>query len=351
MTDEAGAAAHPRGPAGTLLVACQGNEDAPGGLYPLAAAPGGPRLAVAGLACVVPHPVLPVVYGVSGPGEGVLHTWSTEGPFRTLATRATGGTEPCHIAVHPGGRALIVVNYFSGSLSVFRIDPTGVPVGPARLVPLTGSGPVAGRQDSAHPHQAVVVDEDLVLVPDLGADLLRAFRIDPGTATLTAVAASPLPAGTGPRHLVHLPDGTVAVSGELAQTVAVGRLERDTGRVPEWRTAPSTRWRGPGPNHPGDLLAIPGTSVVVVANRGADTLASVDASRPALLEEVPAGVRWPQHLALVEDTVLVAGRESSLVVGVPVTAGGRMGAAEPVAVLPRPVWLTAAAPSAAPPPC
>ncbi|MGN6743802.1 MAG: lactonase family protein [Amnibacterium sp.] len=323
-----------------VLVACLGDEDAPGGLYSTAAGDGGPAVPVGGLACVVRHPVLPVAYGVSGPGDGVLHTWSTDGAFRTSAPWPTGGTEPCHIAVHPGGLALIVTNYESGSLAVFRLDPAGLPVGPGRLVPLQGSGPVAGRQDSAHPHQAVVLGDDLVLVPDLGADLVRAFRIDPGHGSLTAVAESRLPAGTGPRHLVHLPDGTIAVTGELAQTVAVGRLDPGTGRVLEWRTAPSTRGRGFGPNYPSDLIAVPGTSVVITANRGADTLARIDVGRPALLDEADAGVRWPQHLALVEDHLLVAGRDSSLVVALPLATDGRMGAPQPVTTLPRPVWLT-----------
>ncbi|KAL4879032.1 Lactonase, 7-bladed beta-propeller-domain-containing protein [Aspergillus karnatakaensis] len=63
--------------------------------------------------------------------------------------------------------------------------------------------PDPSRQDAPHPH-GVVVDPtgQFLLVPDLGADLIRIFHIHPVTGHLTAQESLVIPAGSGPRHAV-----------------------------------------------------------------------------------------------------------------------------------------------------
>lgn len=66
---------------------------------------------------------------------------------------------------------------------------------------MTGPGPVSDRQDKPHPHQAILdPSEQFIVVPDLGADLVRIFSIDPETALLTEQAPYKAPAAAGPRH-------------------------------------------------------------------------------------------------------------------------------------------------------
>lgn len=64
-------------------------------------------------------------------------------------------------------------------------------------------GPVPGRQDAPHPH-GVVIDPSgqFVLVPDLGADLVRIFRICPTTGHLEEQLPLVVSPGSGPRHAV-----------------------------------------------------------------------------------------------------------------------------------------------------
>lgn len=64
-------------------------------------------------------------------------------------------------------------------------------------------GPNPERQDAPHPH-GVVVDPSgqFVLVPDLGADLVRIFRISPITGQLEAQQPLTVAPGSGPRHAV-----------------------------------------------------------------------------------------------------------------------------------------------------
>ncbi|MDH2444070.1 beta-propeller fold lactonase family protein [Amnibacterium sp. CER49] len=326
-----------------VLVACAGDEST-GGLFRLSLRDGRAQreATIAALACVVRHPFLPLAYTVTGPGTGALQTWAVGDGLRLLSARPTEGTEPCHLAVHPSGTALVVVNYGSGSLLTVALDEHGMPTDPAALTALEGSGPDTDRQDAAHPHQAVFVgDGHVLLVPDLGADLLRAFALDPVDASLTAIGASPLPPGTGPRHLALPAEGVVAVTGELAETLCVGALDTATGAVTAWRTIPSTTRTPTSRNYPGDLVAVPGTATVHVANRGADTLARFDLSgaEPRLLEERDAGVAWPQHLAVAGDALLVAGRESSRVARLPLPSRGAPAAPTALIELPRPVWL------------
>lgn len=66
---------------------------------------------------------------------------------------------------------------------------------------MTAPGPVASRQEAPHPH-GVVVDPTgrFVLVPDLGADLVRVFQINLSTGLLEQLEPLAVNPGSGPRH-------------------------------------------------------------------------------------------------------------------------------------------------------
>lgn len=64
-------------------------------------------------------------------------------------------------------------------------------------------GPVKDRQEKPHPHQAVVDPSGrFLVVPDLGADLVRYYSFEHGVDKLTEHAPLGVQAGSGPRHLV-----------------------------------------------------------------------------------------------------------------------------------------------------
>lgn len=57
------------------------------------------------------------------------------------------------------------------------------------------------RQDVAHPHEALLDPTGkFLLVPDLGADLIRIFSIDANSGALTSCGAGKADPGDGPRH-------------------------------------------------------------------------------------------------------------------------------------------------------
>lgn len=67
---------------------------------------------------------------------------------------------------------------------------------------LASPGPVPDRQAIPHPHQ-VILDptHQYVLSPDLGADLVRVFRIQNGTGKLLPCEHLKVTPGTGARHV------------------------------------------------------------------------------------------------------------------------------------------------------
>lgn len=66
---------------------------------------------------------------------------------------------------------------------------------------MDGPGAVPSRQDAPHPHQ-VILDPtgQFIIVPDLGADLIRIHKIDKSTGRLTECPSAKPPPGSGPRH-------------------------------------------------------------------------------------------------------------------------------------------------------
>ncbi|NAZ83398.1 beta-propeller fold lactonase family protein, partial [Kineococcus sp. R8] len=139
--------------------------------------------------------------------------WSVQGEV------PSGGSSPCHVAVHPSGDLLVVANY-GGSVGVVAARD-GVVRDLVQTLTATGGGPVADRQEGSHPHSATFLgDGSSVVVADLGADELRVHAVDRTAGRLSAdpvqvVRTAP---GSGPRHAVLRGDRLVVV-GELDATV------------------------------------------------------------------------------------------------------------------------------------
>lgn len=285
--------------------------------------------AVRQLSALTGHPSLPVVYGTAGIGqEGSLHAWRIDAAGETkLSEGSSQGAEPCDLEVDPSGRVLIATNYTSSTLTLQRLDARGAFTGKPLSLKLSGGGPEADRQDDAHPHQAFFIGGTLVII-DLGADRIREFALDPDAddaGLITEIRATAVPPGTGPRHGVVLPDGRLAVSGELGESLIVGHL----GAAPEqWANVRSTRLTGPAKtrwerNYPGDIRSSPDGRRVYVANRSYDSLATFDVGgpMPILVSEIDTGVHWPQHILVRPGHVLVAGWDSARVIALSLEAG------------------------------
>jgi 6-phosphogluconolactonase len=131
---------------------------------------------------------------------------------------------PCHVAAH--GHWVVAATYCGGSVSTHRV------VGAEDRGTMSVSDAVClvqhklfsnvdqGRQEAAHAHQAVFLNDATVLVCDLGADSVTAYDFDAVDGHLALRDVLALPPGCGPRHLVaHPTKPFVFVLGELNNTI------------------------------------------------------------------------------------------------------------------------------------
>lgn len=248
------------------------------------------------------HPSLPVLYAVNELAEGAVSAWAigTDGSLAVLGSRPTGGAAPCHLAVTPDGRHLLSANYASGSVAVHPLDGLGTPGERSALVRHGGGGPERERQAGPHAHM-VLPEAERVLAVDLGADRIFRYRLDAAGELRAEAPAVPLPAGTGPRHVVRHPDGRYFAVGELDG--AVHALGRDLAGRERWPASA-------GAAQPSEIAVGPGGRFLYVANRGPDTVAVFDAATAERVAEVPAGGVWPRHLAIIGGHLYVANERS-----------------------------------------
>ncbi|KAK3116436.1 hypothetical protein LTR53_003229 [Teratosphaeriaceae sp. CCFEE 6253] len=85
---------------------------------------------------------------------------------------------------------------------------------------MSGSGTDPSRQDAPHPHSAVTDPTgQYLIVPDLGADLIRIFSIDASSGNLTACPSASTDAGDGPRHGTWWSPNNKSAKGLMLYTV------------------------------------------------------------------------------------------------------------------------------------
>ncbi|MFG2874245.1 lactonase family protein [Streptomyces sp. NPDC048337] len=246
------------------------------------------------------------LYAVSETEEGAVaaFTPTAEGLAPLGAPVRVGGSGPTHLSL--AGRRLLTANYTSGSVSSLPLAADGRPTGPGAVLVHRGSGTDADRQERPHAHQ-VLPDPSgrWVLSVDLGTDSVRVCALDPDTGEPRVHAETALRAGTGPRHLVFHPDGTVVyVLHELVPQLTVcrwnpgaGRLE-PVGEVPIAPEGPSGAVRA----YPSAVVASPDGRFVWAAIRGADAIATLSladgAEKPRLTGSAGCGGSWPRDLAV-----------------------------------------------------
>src|SRR5205823_2087225 len=171
----------------------------------------------------------------------------TNGRLGLLNTVRTGGAGPTYVSVHPGGRHLLVANYFGGSVAVLPILGDGR-LGEASDVKLDdgtigstramhappGSFAVSGH-DRTHAHM-IQADPSgrFVLHADLGLDTIFIWRFDDQRGALDPndPPSVSLPPGDGPRHFHFHPNGRWFYSiQEEGSTIVLFDYDSRLGRL------------------------------------------------------------------------------------------------------------------------
>jgi len=244
-----------------------------------------------------------------GKPSGAVSAFSVreDGSLEPIGQSATGGTDPCHAAISPDGRFLVVSNYSSGSLSVYPIQKDGALGMTAQFIQYEGKSANPERQAGPHAHSATFSkDAKYAYICDLGTDLVRAYRYkDAGTplsdAGMTDFAAQ---AGAGPRCCEFSADGRFCyIVNELDSSVSVAAFDKGTGTlgtIQKVSAVPAGAAREG--NISADLHITPNGQFLYCSNRGLDNIAifriDVDSGLLSFEGFAPCGGKTPRNFAI-----------------------------------------------------
>lgn len=165
-------------------------------------------------------------------GSGTLVTYSTSTGIPHELHRLEALQGGVHGVFFNSGTALAIPHYTGSALQVYTLStPSAQPVLIQTLTFTAPVGPVPNRQDAPHPHETLLDPTGrFILVPDLGADLVRIFSFDASTSLLTELAPLVAAPGSGPRHgaftLDIIDDGSYVfyLASEIAATVTAYKV-------------------------------------------------------------------------------------------------------------------------------
>lgn len=245
------------------------------------------------------------------PGGGVVAFGLdvTSGALSEINRQAVGSNGPAHLAMDATGRVLIVANYGGGSVSVFPARPDGGLGKRSDFHEHSGSGPNEKRQKAPHAHGITISpDNQFVIVPDLGIDQLKIYRLDTGGAKLEP--ANPpftsLEPGAGPRHFIFSPDGHHGYCvNELDNTVAVFDWDSENGVLTPVQTITTLPEGFDGENTTAAIKVHPNGNFVIASNRGHDSLAvfkrEPTSGKLETVDIVPSGGVQPRDFSISPD--------------------------------------------------
>lgn len=304
----------------SLLIGAYG-PDMDGGATGIAAAASDElgRLTVPGTAADAASPSWLAVRGdrlvaaLEGTGELAWFARTSDG-WTADGVVSTGGEYPCHAAFLDDD-TVAVACYGDGAVVVLR---HGVDA-PVQRLDGSGSGPLAA-QEGPHAHHVHVLPDGRVLTLDLGADRIHVHRRG-GDGLLERTDSIPLPDGTGPRDLLALPSGELALLGEWSCELLV--LDPAGAEFEIMQILPL-----PGATPGEDQAAALGLSAdgrhVFAGVRGSNRIAviALEADGARAVGSVPSGGRWPRHLLVDGDLLHVANQLSDAVTTFRIGADG-----------------------------
>jgi 6-phosphogluconolactonase len=210
--------------------------------------------------------------GHPGGGVSAFARDPDTGELTSLNSVHSGGVEPCHLDLSPGGRFLLVANYGSGSVAAFELEPDGSIGGMKGHAQHQGSSIHPERQLGPHAHMvAFDPHSGEVLVSDLGLDSVMVYTLTASGALVERperrIEMTP---GSGPRHLAFHPDGHhLFVVNELDNTLVA--LQREGERFVATAKESTLPEGFAGRSHAAAVRVSPSGDHVLVSNRGAES--------------------------------------------------------------------------------
>ena len=231
---------------------------------------------------------------------------SSDGRLELLNTVRSGGAGPTYISVHPGGRHLLVANYFGGSVAVLPIADDGRlaeasdvktdagKVGPTRAPHAPPGSFAFSGHDRTHAHM-IQADPSgrFVIHADLGLDRIFVWKFDAERGVLTPndPPSVALPPGDGPRHFPFHPNGRWLYSiQEEGSTLVLFDYDGASGRLTARQTISTLPPGFAGSNFCSEILVSADGRFVYAGNRLHDSIGIFAIGRDGTLTFV--GDEW-----------------------------------------------------------
>ena len=263
---------------------------------------------------VAVHPALPVVYAAAEQRKKVqAYRRLRDCGLKVHKEAQPAGEATCHVAVDPGGRFVTATCWGDGQVLLYELEADGgmtgrFPAAPS-VDPHGSLSPGSPRQSRAH--ASLMLSDGRVMTTDLGHDTLRIWNYEPGTG-LVADHEVVLPHGSGPRHMVEHPSGSVVIVSEYSVEVFVVRPEAGTYELV---------FRGPataGGSQEGDSAAEiclgPQGNFAYAGVRGSNSISVLEVAAGGTelipVKDIHSGGDWPRH-HLVRGNLLHVAHERS----------------------------------------
>ena len=199
------------------------------------------------------------------------------GALTYLNTKASHGTDPCHLIVDKTGKSVLIANFASGSVCVLPINSDGSLKEASCVIQHQGTSVDPKRQAGPHAH-AVEIDaaNRYVFVPELGGDKVMIYELDPDRGKITPNMNQPfikMAPGAGPRQLVMHPNGKFAfLINELNSTMTSYAYDASKGTLTEIMTLPTLPKDFSGYSSCAEVQIHPSGKFLYGSNRGHNSI-------------------------------------------------------------------------------
>ena len=138
------------------------------------------------------------------------------------------GSGPRHLAFHPNGRFVYLINEIASTITVLAYDATRGALAEVQTIstlPEDFQGKSSCAEVQVHPSGRFVYGSNR------GHDSIAMFSVEPGTGKLTCIGYEPTQ-GKNPRHFVLDPSGQwLLAENQDSDNIVVFRIEARTGRL------------------------------------------------------------------------------------------------------------------------
>ena len=234
-------------------------------------------------------------------GVTSYHINPKSGALTFLNKTSSHGDLPNQVVIDPSGRVAVTVNFASGSLAAYKLQPDGS-LDEAFYVDQHSGKPLSPDQTGGRQHGIQFSKDDQYLfIADLGLDRVYSYHFDAAAPSITPFDPPFVNThvGAGPRRIQMSPDGRyLYVDHETDSEVSVFAI--DGGNLKQIQVIGTVPDEAKSHNTTAEIIMSDDGRHLYVGNRGDDSIAifAVDPSTGILShrQNVSSGGRTPRNI-------------------------------------------------------